>query len=580
MADSRILEAIEDQRRYFFKNYPKVLMDKLTGYLWPDLDYFELRQYANKAKGEMYLQELARESGFNGWQVPTNSVIASMIEDYTFPFQGGSNWRIMNEYTILTSSGCIDLDNLHTGTRLFGYILPFTSCLVDDNHSYNGNTEDTLKLFTKYNLWPEFYDEAITELYGETYIKKSQPAVQTNSHKAVPPEPVKFDYTQLLSRYDLNAVSSSVIKYFQALQSWTDELMTLLDSYEAQKAETIREFNTITLRLSRKYDDSPDLSPSENELLRERQESFRHMLSLGMNDVKAKLLSLRTQADELASRIYEADSITELAAIEGEKRASFPLIAERTAGIIMNALTKIEFFEAHREFVVNAVRVLTEWTEDYRVFMTSRRADFLRVCSDDGIDEDVRAKWFEDWQRLRLEVERKLQPVIERGLRGEMPGGDGNVPAEIIGVLEKYKGAVDKFFLEERRGIYQGYAFKPGGELLDRLEAESELYKRTSQFQSDLQRIIFACERPEDRIFILKWADSLLDIRIDEVLELAADDDMQRISDDVLSEFSQLKQKNYEAYLTDAHAYSDEKARREKEYNRLIFKMRKDLVNQ
>ena len=39
-----------------------------------------------------------------------------------------------------------------------------------------------------------------------------------------------------------------------------------------------------------------------------------------------------------------------------------------------------------------------------------------------------------------------------------------------------------------------------------------------------------------------------------------------------------MKQKNYDIYLADAKAYSEEKARREKAYNSLIFKMRKDLA--
>ena len=36
--ENRILDAIGKQRWYFFKNYPMVLMDKLTGFLWANLD--------------------------------------------------------------------------------------------------------------------------------------------------------------------------------------------------------------------------------------------------------------------------------------------------------------------------------------------------------------------------------------------------------------------------------------------------------------------------------------------------------------------------------------------------------------
>lgn len=226
-----------------------------------------------------------------------------------------------------------------------------------------------------------------------------------------------------------------------------------------------------------------------------------------MHTVKAKLLAVKAQADSLEDRIDSTDSITELAAISREERATFPLIAENTARILMNALVKIEHFEAHRDFVVNAVKTLTDWTEDYRVFRTSRRTELQHSCGDDRIDPEIWEAWFSDWQALRLEVERKLQPLLERGLKSEIPDG-------LISVLEEYKAAIDSFFLEERKGIYQRYAFVPGGELSDKFETEAELYKRTSKFQANLQGVIFSCGKSEDRIFILNWADSLLDIQI------------------------------------------------------------------
>ena len=97
-------------------------------------------------------------------------------------------------------------------------------------------------------------------------------------------------------------------------------------------------------------------------------------------------------------------------------------------------------------------------------------------------------------------------------------------------------------------------------------------------FQADLQEIIFNCANSVDRLFILKWANPLLDIQINDVLRFVADNDLKKISDTILSSFATLKQKNYEAYLADARTYGEEKSRREKEYNSLIFKMRKDLM--
>lgn len=150
----------------------------------------------------------------------------------------------------------------------------------------------------------------------------------------------------------------------------------------------------------------------------------------------------------------------------------------------------------------------------------------------------------------------------------------------MIAVLEDYKNNIDKFYLETRKGIYQKYVFQSGGELQEKFETEGILYGFASTLQSELQNIIFDCKNAEDRIFILNWANSLLDISIDEILAFVADNDLQAISQEILTEFASLKQKNYDIYLADAKAYAEEKAKREKEYNSLVFKMRKDLMKQ
>src|SRR5699024_5293991 len=94
----------------------------------------------------------------------------------------------------------------------------------------------------------------------------------------------------------------------------------------------------------------------------------------------------------------------------------------------------------------------------------------------------------------------------------------------------------------------------------------------------ELQNIIFSLENLEDRMFLLKWLGSLLDLHIDEVVNFVKDKDLSKISNDVLTEFIHLKRKNFEVYISDSQAYSEELQRREKEYNSLIFKMRKDLM--
>lgn len=607
---NRILDAIGSQRWYFFVNNQYILMDRDTGLLWANLDYFDYRS------GEIV--NFDERSGLSGWRVPTPEEMIYMIQDGTFPFRTTSGhikdnaknyWKISTKINSRVATGDLNLETLRYDSTpaASSWLIPCNRSLIIDtiyarnvdpqksDYSKRERLQFTLDLFVNNNLWPKFNDSSITDLYDRIYMRKASsakklPALtaklqELNAQIEAAQTPCtlssEFDYTALLANYDLNAIALSVIKYFQALQNWTDELMSLIETYDREKEDTISVFNMVSLQLSKKYEDSPDLTHEENEFLRERTAFFRRKLSLGMNTAKTKILAVKSQADELEDRIDSTDSLTELAAISREDRAPFPLVAENTARIIRNALLKVEYFESHREFVVNAVKIIAGWTEDYRVFRTSRRKDLENTCKSDGIDPQIWEEWYSGWQGLRLAVERKVQPMLEYGLKGDVPvsgESDKSIPEQVIAVLGEYKAAIDSFFLEERKGIYQKYAFAPGGGLQEKFETEAELYKRTSRFQADLQRVIFSCTRPADRIFILNWADSLLDTQVDEVLGFVADEGLDKISAEILDKFARLKQKNYDVYLNDAKAYGEELSRREKEYNSLVFKMRQDLA--
>lgn len=618
----KILEAIKNQRWYFFKNKQKVFMDRNTGILWANLDYYPYNVEYSAGAIEEAIMKFAEnnDTGFKKWRLPEFDEFCCIMNDKEFPFmkctkidvvRGGFMsklgsiiyWFVFrrkelgfyNEFKFIKIKDCC-----------FGkfYNLPCTSCLVEgldyeknvapENKVYTEKErlQFTLDLFTKNELWPIFDDAEVTELYKQIYFEKpkllaqlQELQTQIKGLQKVTLLSSDFDYTALLAKYDLKAIDASLIKYYQAVQQWCRELMEKVDYYEEQKASVIKDFNLISLKLSRKYEADTNLTEAENTLLCDRQRFFQKNFSLGMSSVKTKLLAVKKQADALEYRIDEIDegenSLRELAELEQEKRASFAFLAENTAKIIKNALRKIEYFEANHTFVMNAINIWENWTEGYRVFKTTYKEDMKNDCEDDGIEEEIWSAWYQDWQQLRYAIELKMQPVIERGLRGSMPTNKEvktSVPEQLIHILDDYKKQIDKFYKEERKGIYQKFAFQVGGDLQEKFETESSLYKFVAMLQSELQDIIFNCKNAEDRVWILNWANSLLDIQIDAVLKFVANNDLQKISHTILDEFAALKQKNYDIYLADAKAYSEEKARREKAYNSLIFKMRKDLA--
>ncbi|WP_278849083.1 hypothetical protein [Megamonas funiformis] len=623
-ATDRILEAIKNQRWYFFKNKQHILMDKTTGILWANLDYFPYKKeqenniYYNIDEAKFLVNNYSVD-GIDNWQIPTLEVFKHMIYDKTFPFQDGEMWRIKDESDwFCLSCTSIDLYNIDEKIRgnnslypqLFmastqsAYILPCSYHLIQDseyekNVSENNNVytekerlQFTLDLFRKNELWPIFDNAEITDLYKKIYFEKprllqslSEVETQLAQCEEVKTITVNFDYKTLLNKYDIASIDKSIIKYYEAVQKWIDELMEYLADFEQQKESVIQDCNQIGLQLSTVYKDDSNLTEAENELLKNRQYYFKDKLALGMDKVKANLLEIRQEADDIEYTINEIDDgsnvIYKLAQLEKKERASFALIAENTAKIVNKALQKIDFFEHNRDFIVKAVEVWSKWNEDYKVFKTKQYEELKHSCEQDDIEAEVWQKWYEDWQKLRFTIEEKLQPMIARGLKGDIEAKEEQetpIIMQVIYVLNDYKIAVDNFYLEERKNIYQQYVFQNCGDLQEKFEVEKELYARTVNLQKALQNIIFNCKKEADKIFILRWIDNLIDIQINEIIQFVADNNLEQISQEVLNEFAKLKQKNYYMYLADIKAYSQEQANREKAYNSLIFKMRKGLM--
>ena len=110
---------------------------------------------------------------------------------------------------------------------------------------------------------------------------------------------------------------------YEAVQNWCGELLDKPDGYGKEKEEITQDFNLIGLKLSGKYENNPHLTEEENRLFAERQRYFQKQFSLGMHTVKAKILAVKKQADDLEYRIDEIDNgdnaMYDLAVLESVK---------------------------------------------------------------------------------------------------------------------------------------------------------------------------------------------------------------------------------------------------------------------
>lgn len=614
----KLLEGIKNQRWFFFKNKPNILFDKITGYLWPNLDHFRCRPN----RDSWYLRDACETmlktlniDDFLGWQLPLKYDVVDMIEDNSFPFHTSGDHHILNHTKVLVTNNvenCMWLDRDYPKLiiAMDGLFIPVYKYFSNDNYRCSIKQENkiytererlqfTLDIFVNKELDPIFNDQQVSELYRKIYFIKPELILKLNELQTRIDSLQKevllsstFDYNAPLMKYDIDAIDGSIIKYHEAVQNWITELMDKLSYFEEVKGSVIRDFNIMSLKLSRKYEDNPNLTESENSLFKNRQHYFKKHFELGMNNVKNRLLSIKRQANDIEDRIEEINAgenaIKEFAILEKDNRAGFKFIAENTATIIKRALQKIEYFERNRPFATNIIKLEDNWTEEYKIFKTSKREDFKNSCEEDSIEKELWLAWYEDWSNKRYIIESCFLPLVEKGLKDvivinrshavDLQKDLASNPVEkLLELLRTYKDELDRFYIEERKNIYQKFAFQSGGDLQDKFEVESQLYKITCSFQKDLQEVIFSLENAEDRIFLLKWADSLIDLQIDEILDFVKDKDLIKISHEVLFEFADLKRKNYESFLNDAKAYSEEHANREKQYNSLMFKCAKNL---
>lgn len=598
----KILQAIKNQRWFFFQNNGFILMDRRTALIWANLNlfpwhktsitgfesgsridnYFHRNSYKD-VKDLISKQNSQQWGRFSDWRIPTPDELWNMIEDKSFPFKLGSEWCINKNGNLagknLDNNGANNGISNSTGV----YVLPCSSALVPQN--FSGTPQEIFNIFKENELIPLFDDEEITQLYRKIFVDK--PAllkqlaeVETQIAELQPAQTkltANFNYKPLLAKYDVAATAKSPIKYFDAVLNVSDEFLDILNEYETAQAETIAAFLKIALKLKAKYTDNPNLTPEENALLAERQKFLATRLELATDEPKRKILAVKAQANHFFTRLEAFNagdkSISDLAALQAEPRADFELLVENMARIVLDTQRRVDFFAENKNFVASVVNFNARWSDDYKAFKTSLHEELAAACRNDAIEDEIFSAWYDDWQVKRFAIEQRFLPLVEFAIKGNLI----DVFDVILGSLHTYRDAVDKFYLNERKNIYQKFAFQAGGDLQEKFETESELYKLAEKLQRDLQEVIFKRDKTEERIFLLRWAEPLLNLPLDEISNFIRDRELNAIAEEVLNQFAELRRQNFEQYLADSKSYGEATQKREKEFNALIFRMRKDL---
>jgi len=366
----RILNAIKNQRWFFFKNKPKILMDRDTALLWANLDYFPHGKNNNSSdysSGEV--QNLINSTnsngidGYKGWRIPTNFELWKMIGDRTFPFKSGDNYRIRGIYAwFMYYNGSLqykDLDGSGTnssGTRN-SHVIPCSSAVTPKEYEQNISPANTvytdkekllmtLNVFVTNGLEPIFNDAAITELFRQIYIVKpevqrqlteiQQQIERLNEVELISP---KLDWLALKTKFDMGATSP--VRYAESLKNLTEHLLDKFDDYTAEKSSALEELIK--------------LSPP-NELVP------------NVRAVRADLESFHEDALILKESLMKTSGIMRLTETLADTQPPFDTVTEILTEKIRQVLLKVEFFELQPEFVrkaCTAVNLKYEFRSEY-----------------------------------------------------------------------------------------------------------------------------------------------------------------------------------------------------------------------
>lgn len=379
----------------------------------------------------------------------------------------------------------------------------------------------------------------------------------------------------------------STLQYYRKIQKWINWLIgNVFDKKISENNDAISNYANTSLKIKAKWKDNDNFTEEENNFMRKRQNMFSKKFDLNINGTREQLLNIKRQANEKEMQIDDInnnlDSLQKLYEVKNENHVDYAFVVENTTNIVEKCIDRINLFSGNQDYITWALETLNEWNENYKIFKITYIDELISSCKNDEIEDQYYLNWVDKWQDIRFKIEEKFEPIILKEMNKNIDfdsnsDSDVKISQRLIASLETYKKDIDLFFLDERKSIYQKFAFQNNGDVQEKLEAESKLYELTAKLQKSLRDIIFDCSNSEDRIYILKWAGDLLDIQIDEVLDTMLNDDIKEQSGMILSEFAELKKKNYDIYLADAKTFADAQAERDKQFNSLLFKMRKGL---
>jgi hypothetical protein len=592
-----------------FKNKKKIALDIGTGILWPNPDYFDLNTCIKIENLEI--------SGIKNWTIASYDEALYLLQKKCKLWGEGKHENFIKNYSHwainLNNNDSIALVRKPNNNGPLSKQAKFTcdpflpcnkqfTCLklglpkIDENNINNIIQKEMIRnkintfvdSLISHDWTPDFESNELNDIFEKIYLKEKL-IIRLNDlnekiETSITPLPGIYgliDFEKRLYGLNISKIDSSPIKYCDKCKEYLDSFFQGLDEYCKQKEELISNASKITNLLKKPLNISNEFSKKERDVYILRHKFIQQRLDFTFDLIYRSLRAFRDEisviGNEISNIAFEGGKLSALHALENKQRPSFLTFAEYTSQIISKHINRFEWYEKNSDLINKIVKIFNDSFKNYDIFVTKKKQDFLSKCLNESIEESISNEWFEEWRTEKIIFEEKLTSIITAAIDQKL---EPTCTIKIANELTSYSLIIDEFFENERIGIHQKYAFQHCGDLHEKFEKESELSKRYDKFHLTLQESIFMLAEIEQRILVTQWAEQWLKDKVPILISFIKNKDTEtafKISQTTLEEFSKLKDATLESFILDINEYTKAREQISREYNSLMYKMRKEL---
>ena len=447
------------------------------------------------------------------------------------------------------------------------------------------NAEQVLNLLIKYDFVPLFqtskwsFDEnlkqkylKLKELYDTTQSiieLKTSDNNEIIKYKKERKFDYMFNYDLLLKNYYIDNTEHNLVDYYGNIKKWIDDLNN-------EVSQVTNAYKDVFSTINNYQTKQRNLNFIDNSAFEERKAIFERYLIGNPEEFYKTLFSIGEKAKEYELKVNEATNNFDfklLTELEREERPSFSLIAKNTGEQWNDYAKQLSEVSNNLPRINRTIDIHEKEMKDWNLLI-QRKENYL---SKEDIDKNLLDSWFEEWSFEYIELSRKVNNLLESYLRDIVDENSFNF---ILEELYNFRKNLDKLYEEEVIGTHYKFAFVPGGDLQESLERKSLKFKFIIQSIDNIEKLIFSVENPITRRFLIKWNNMWFSNEILENINRFSSSDYDEVMIALNRDFIKMKEDNFKEFYNDVDAYINHKKEREKEYNSLIFKMRKEIAKQ